>query len=147
MEDRRGEFIVIVAGYPENMDRFIESNPGLKSRFDKTMIFPDYSVDELYQIAIAMLAAENLRLADAEAQTYLRRQLQLMHEKRDKYFGNARSVRKYITEVIRKQHLRMTTLDRSARTEEALQTVILSDMQNISANEELLIGQRKIGFR
>jgi SpoVK/Ycf46/Vps4 family AAA+-type ATPase len=147
MEDRRGEFIVIVAGYPENMDRFIESNPGLKSRFDKTMIFPDYTIDELYQIAINMLTSENLQLKDAEAQSYLRRQLQLMHEKRDKYFGNARSVRKFISEVIRKQHLRMTTLDRSARTDEALQTVILNDMQNISTDEESLMGQRKIGFR
>ena len=67
MEDHRGEFVVIVAGYTEEMFRFLESNPGLKSRFDKFIHFSDYSPEDLYVIAVNMFASENLQLQDAAA--------------------------------------------------------------------------------
>ena len=56
MEDRRGEFIVIAAGYTQNMEKFMESNPGLKSRFDKVFNFEDFNADELFTVAINQLA-------------------------------------------------------------------------------------------
>ena len=52
MEDYRGNFIVIAAGYTDNMRRFIESNPGLKSRFDRTFTFEDFEPNDLYEIAL-----------------------------------------------------------------------------------------------
>jgi len=145
MEDKRGQFIVIVAGYTEPMDRFIESNPGLKSRFDKTLNFEDYSADELYQIASYMLSPEKLT-PDAEADEYLKKYMKYLYDRRDKFFGNARSVRKIISQAIRKQHLRMASLDRASRTEEMLTALTIADMKDLNFEEEAG-SQRKVGFR
>lgn len=145
MEDKRGKFIVIVAGYTEPMDRFIESNPGLKSRFDRTLNFEDYTSEELFQIAMYMLQQEKLT-PDAEAEEYLRKYMKYLYERRDKYFGNARSVRKIIGQGVRKQHLRMASLDKSSRTEEMLATLTLADLKDLNFEEEAG-NQRKIGFR
>jgi SpoVK/Ycf46/Vps4 family AAA+-type ATPase len=144
MEDRRGEFIVIAAGYPDNMDRFIEMNPGLKSRFDKTLIFADYSADELYEIAVAMLLAERL-VTDPDADTHLRKYLQILYDRRDKYFGNARSVRKIISQAIKNQHLRMSMIDKKLRTAEMLATITVEDLKDFNLDEEAGSGKR-IGF-
>ncbi|HCS21932.1 MAG TPA: AAA family ATPase, partial [Bacteroidetes bacterium] len=62
MEDHRGEFIVIAAGYTQNMERFLESNPGLKSRFDRVFQFEDYTVEEMVDIAEAMFAESNVQI-------------------------------------------------------------------------------------
>lgn len=145
MEDKRGKFIVIVAGYTEPMDRFIESNPGLKSRFDKTLNFEDYIADDLYQIAIYMLQHEKLT-PDVEADEYLKKYMKYLYDRRDKYFGNARSVRKIISQAVRKQHLRMASLDKASRTEEMLLTLTLADLKDLNFEEEAG-NQRKIGFR
>ncbi|TAH18871.1 MAG: AAA family ATPase [Cytophagales bacterium] len=145
MEDRRGQFIVIVAGYTEPMDRFVESNPGLKSRFDKTLNFEDYSADELYQIASYMLSPEKLT-PDAEADDYLKKYMKYLYDRRDKFFGNARSVRKIISQAVRKQHLRMASLDKASRTEEMLTALTIADMKDLNFEEEAG-NQRKIGFR
>src|SRR5258708_39437701 len=61
MEDLRGKFGVIVAGYTENMQEFINSNPGLKSRFDKYFLFEDYSHDEMFAIALAHFVKEGVK--------------------------------------------------------------------------------------
>ncbi len=144
MEDRRGEFIVIAAGYPDNMDRFIEMNPGLKSRFDKTLIFADYSADELYSIASNMFMAERL-VTDADAEVHLRKYLNLLYDRRDKYFGNARSVRKIISQAIKNQHLRMSMIDKKLRTAEMLATIMLEDLKDFNLDEDAGSGKR-IGF-
>src|SRR5437868_15459399 len=60
MEDNRGDFIVIVAGYTDNMRTFLESNPGLSSRFDREFNFEDYSAEQLYDIALKMLANNSI---------------------------------------------------------------------------------------
>jgi SpoVK/Ycf46/Vps4 family AAA+-type ATPase len=145
MEDRRGQFIVIAAGYPDNMDRFVEANPGLKSRFDKTIVFDDYTPADLYEIAFHMLAAENLK-PDAEAEEYLRSYMQYLHNRRDKYFGNARSVRKLVSQAVRKQHLRMASLEQGHRTDEALQVITAADFKGFNAEDEFSVGRRPIGF-
>jgi SpoVK/Ycf46/Vps4 family AAA+-type ATPase len=144
MEDRRGEFIVIAAGYPDNMDRFVEMNPGIKSRFDRTLIFADYSADELYEIASSMLMAERL-LPDADAETHLRKYLKYFYDRRDKYFGNARSVRKIIAQAIKTQHLRMSMTDKKLRTAEMLATITVDDLKEFNYDDEAGSAKR-IGF-
>ncbi len=62
MEDRRGDFGVIVAGYTKPMNVFVESNPGIKSRFDQTMVFQDFSKAELFEIAVSMLEKVRLKM-------------------------------------------------------------------------------------
>ena len=145
MEDRRGEFAVIVAGYPEPMDRFLEANPGLKSRFDKTLHFNDLSVEELYWVAAYMLKHEGLT-PDANAAAELRRYFTELHEKRDRYFGNARSIRKTIQASIKKQHLRMASLEKDIRTETVTQTLTIEDLSHITQSNETTT-KSSIGFQ
>src|SRR3954464_11818022 len=67
MEDRRGDFILIAAGYTDNMNVFLEFNPGLKSRFDREMVFEDYSPEELMEIASSILLEKEIKTTpDAE---------------------------------------------------------------------------------
>ena len=84
MEDFRGQFGVIVAGYPDNMHRFIETNPGLKSRFDKTYVFNDYNADELLIIAKSLFKLENLFL-NTEAENHLKLYLENLVSLKDKF--------------------------------------------------------------
>lgn len=144
MEDKRGEFIVIAAGYPDNMDRFIEMNPGLKSRFDKTIVFQDYSAEELYEIAVSMLMIERL-VPDAEAEVHLQKYLKTLYDRRDKYFGNARSVRKIIQQAVKNQHLRMSMIDKKLRTAEMLATLTVEDLKDFNLDEEAG-NSKRIGF-
>ena len=111
MEDFRGQFAVIAAGYTENMQEFIESNPGLKSRFDKTIHFEDYDADELFEIAVAILKKENLRL-DEKAAAHVYNFLQYIYQVKDEHFGNARVVRQLMEDVIRRQNLRIGLFSR-----------------------------------
>ncbi|MGF1532532.1 MAG: AAA family ATPase [Bernardetiaceae bacterium] len=146
MEDRRGEFIVIVAGYPSNMDKFIESNPGLKSRFDRTLTFKDFAVSELMQIALQMLQRADLQ-PDTEAIDYLQSRLKELYQRRDHYFGNARTVRKIIDEAIKKQHLRMSNVPSAGRTPQLLSVLNTEDLRTINFADEELSGREKMGFR
>jgi SpoVK/Ycf46/Vps4 family AAA+-type ATPase len=72
MEDKRGEFIVIAAGYTQNMEKFMESNPGLKSRFDRVFHFKDYNADDLYTIALNQLKDHNI-IPEPKASDHLMR--------------------------------------------------------------------------
>jgi len=111
MEDYRGRFYVIVAGYPDNMEHFLKANPGFSSRFDKTYKFEDYTSIQLLQIAKLMFKEEGYKLAK-NAEQHLSGYLTELHLKRDKYFGNARTVRLLVQDIIRKQNLRLSaTLD------------------------------------
>lgn len=99
MEDDRGRFVLIVAGYEEEMRRFLHSNPGLSSRFPETIRFPDYSPEELGQILRLFVQDAGYRLApDAE-----RRAGEVIRERwehRGEDFGNARMVRNLFEDMI-----------------------------------------------
>lgn len=90
MENQRDDLVVILAGYKDRMDTFFQSNPGMSSRVAHHLEFPDYSVDELLQIARLMLREQNYRFAegtDAVMRDYLERRITQPR------FSNARSVR------------------------------------------------------
>jgi probable Rubsico expression protein CbbX len=90
MENRREDLVVIVAGYFDRMERFFSSNPGFRSRVAHHIDFPDYTPDELFQIAQLMLQQLNYRL-DPQAETALREYIELRMQQ--PHFANARSIR------------------------------------------------------
>ncbi|MCB9233539.1 MAG: AAA family ATPase [Bacteroidia bacterium] len=146
MEDQRGKFVVIAAGYPGNMEKFLESNPGLKSRFDKHLNFEDYSPDELYEIAMLMLKDEKLT-PDAKAEAHLRQYFTFLYEHKDKFFGNARSVRKVVEETVKNQHLRLASLEPSQRTPEMLVELTYADVAEFKCDKDVLVSNHgRIGF-
>lgn len=144
MEDNRGKFALIVAGYPENMETFLKMNPGLKSRFDKTLIFKDYNPETLYDICLQMLSAEDL-IPDKQAEEYLKLYIKGLYKTRDKYFGNARTVRKIIENAVRKQNLRMASVPARKRSDEAVRTLTYKDVKDIEVNK-VLGSSGSIGF-
>lgn len=106
MEDYRDDLIVIVAGYPDLMQEFIASNPGLHSRFNKTITFPDYSADELYEIFTYMSQEQDYHVSEAGG-CRLRQYLQDMVTQKNENFGNARDIRNYLSRVIERQANRL----------------------------------------
>lgn len=104
MEDHRDDLLVIVAGYPAPMARFIDSNPGLESRFHLTLTFGDYSDDELVEIFSRMAtAADFTPMAEAVAQL----RTLITTEPRDEGFGNARFVRNQFEAAVVRQAWRL----------------------------------------
>jgi len=92
MEDDRGKFVVIAAGYTKEMDEFLESNSGFKSRFSDYLNFDDYSPDEMYEIFFNMCKKKKIEFAPGFDET-LRGRLQAIYAERSKTFANARVVR------------------------------------------------------
>ncbi|MBS1493221.1 MAG: AAA family ATPase [Bacteroidetes bacterium] len=128
MEDFRGKFVVIVAGYTGKMNIFLESNPGLKSRFDKTFTFEDYNEKELYWIALKLLADRHVT-PDEDAKNYLYQYCIEMFKNKDGYFGNGREVRKIVEEAVRNQNLRLADVPREKRTPEMIATLTTKDLE------------------
>ncbi|MFI0407557.1 AAA family ATPase [Actinomadura sp. 3N508] len=108
MEEHRGDLVVIVAGYEAEMERFLDANPGLKSRFPKVLRFPDYSADELVTIFEFMAAEAGFALAPGILDG-LRRIVAAYP--RDASFGNARLVRNLLEAAISRQAQRITATD------------------------------------
>jgi len=145
MEDLRGKFGVIVAGYTDNMHEFITSNPGLKSRFDKYFVFEDYSADDMFTIALSILKKENVK-ADIASTTHLKNYFTFLHETRDKNFGNARAVRQVVGESVKNQHLRLASMKKEERTPEIMETLIFDDVKEFEI-KEIDSSSGQIGFR
>ena len=147
MEDYRGQFMVIVAGYTDEMKRFLEMNPGLLSRFDRTLHFPDYSETELMEIAFDMLEADNLRLSES-ARTALLAHVQDLLTNKHRYFGNGRTIRKIVKEIVRRQNLRLAAAPSEARVGDAICTVEPEDIIGIKLIDQQNDDQRRrpIGF-
>ncbi len=146
MEDHRGEFVVIVAGYPDNMDYFLNTNPGLKSRFDRTLVFEDYKAEELLEIALEMFKKEDIK-PDQEAKTHLLEYFTKLYEVKDKFFANGRVVRKTIEKAVKNQHLRLAALNSNERTPEMIQTLTFEDVKEFVANDLAGGRTKQIGFK
>ncbi|MEF2967289.1 AAA family ATPase [Paenibacillus sp. M1] len=106
MEDQKNQFILILAGYSDEMDYFLATNPGLPSRFPIQMDFPDYTIDQLIQIAEGMVKERDYILMP---QAILKLQQHLLREKceSEHLFSNARHVRNIIERSIRQQAVRL----------------------------------------
>ena len=150
MEDNRGKIGIIVAGYPHNMKDFINSNPGLRSRFDKYFQFPDYTPDELMQIVQINFANEKMTADDA-AMDHLRKYISWLFDNRKDNFGNARTARQIADECIKNQNLRLAVIPKENRTAEMLATIILDDVKEFDINESDRWGgdmsRNTIGFK
>lgn len=104
LEDERGDLIVILTGYSKEMDSFLDSNPGLKSRFSFSIDLPDYTDEELLQIAHKMAGENSLVLSDEAEKAFLEC---IQRERMDERFGNARVVRNLVDEAFRRMSSRL----------------------------------------
>jgi hypothetical protein len=109
MEDNRDDLVVVVAGYPGLMEKFVDSNPGLRSRFNKYLRFDDYTPDELVRIFESFCARSNFQLTPG-ARAKLVRVLEASFAARDQRFGNARLARNLFEETINRQADRIISL-------------------------------------
>lgn len=133
MEDMREEVMVIAAGYANEMDNFLDSNPGLRSRFSNSVAFPDYSVPDMVVIAQKMLDDRDY-FADND---YLRELAnRLWVEKDKKGFGNARTVRNIVEQSIRLHSARVAYMDTPSRQDLMLLTVFDIEKANDKALTE-----------
>lgn len=106
MEDFSDQFVLILAGYPKEMDRFLQMNPGLASRFPFKHTFADYSVEELMDIALQITMEKQYELT-AEASWKLKHYLRKQLAQKERHFANGRCVRNLIEKAIRMQALRL----------------------------------------
>lgn len=107
MEDDKGKFIVIAAGYSDDMDRFVASNEGLASRFPKTVMFDDYDPHELNQIFTQMLTKNGLILVESDKGKVLQMFTE-MYQTRDSKFANGRTVRNLFERTLENQAVRLS---------------------------------------
>jgi stage V sporulation protein K len=126
MEDNRHRLVVIVAGYPRLMYRFLESNPGLRSRFSREITFPDYSTDELVEIFGRFAAEADYTLAE-DADEALRAIFE--GAERHEGFGNARFARTLFEQALNAQALRLGSQDVDALTPPELMRVTAADLR------------------
>jgi probable Rubsico expression protein CbbX len=126
MENQRDDLVVIFAGYKDRMDRFFASNPGMASRVAHHIDFPDYTADELFEIAGLMLERMQYRLSDAAGQAlreYIALRLTQPH------FANARSIRNALDRARLRQANRLFQGRRSPLSRELLQTIEAEDIR------------------
>jgi hypothetical protein len=124
MEDHRDELVVIAAGYRDRMETFIESNPGLRSRFTRFIDFPDYTPDELTTI-FSRLAEEEGYTATDGVMDAVRRKLTEAYATRTDTFGNGRLVRNLFERTLTAQANRLAS---AKPTREQLCTITQADL-------------------
>ncbi len=125
MEDYRDRLVVIVAGYTDEMLVFIESNPGLKSRFNRYFYFKDYTPEELLKIFTRIAEKSHFKLT-SEASAKLLQRFETVYDNRDRTFGNARMARNLFEKTIEKQANRLAVM--SSLTDEMLTTLEAEDI-------------------
>ena len=140
MENNRDDVIVIFAGYPKKMERFLQTNPGLRSRIAYHVKFEDYNIDELCDIAKLLAKNKGFILSDGailKIRTVMERAVQQSD------FGNGRYVRNVIEKAINTQSSRLLRLDYDSVTAEDVRTITEEDIEIPEDNTENV---RKIGF-
>lgn len=125
MEDLRDDFVVIVAGYTGPMETFLESNPGLRSRFNKYIEFDDYSDEELFEIFETFCKPMGMKMND-EAEAYLRSYLTDLVNNKPKDFANGREMRNLFEKAVQNQANRI--VDQAEITDEELNEITVSDL-------------------
>lgn len=106
MEDHRDDLVVIVAGYPDLMERFVNSNPGLKSRFNKYIYFEDYTPEELLEIFDSMCKKSGL-IATENARDLVLKHFEEKYANRNETFANGREVRNFFEKAVVNQANRL----------------------------------------
>ena len=125
MEDDRDKLVVIIAGYTNEMKRFIDSNPGLQSRFNRYINFPDYTSAELTDI-FKMYMKKNQYTLAPDAEAYLKERFDDVVAHKDRNFGNARFARNVFEKSIQQQANRLagqTNLTKKQLTELTLDDI------------------------
>lgn len=128
MEDQRTNIIIILAGYSKPMEEFLQTNPGLKSRFPIIIKFPDYSTFELFRIAERMLQQREYQLSKG-ARRKMFRLIEELKSGNVENFGNARTIRNIIEKSIRRQAVRLVGKNNISRTE--LMEIIEEDISEV----------------
>jgi stage V sporulation protein K len=125
MEDQQHDFILILAGYPKEMDRFLKLNPGLPSRFPVVISFPDYSADELMEIAKRMLT-EREYILTRDCEWKLKSHIERIRNSENESFSNGRYIRNMIEKAVRRQSVRL--LNDSRQDRKTLMTIQSDDL-------------------
>ena len=133
MEDPRKDLIVIVAGYAQPMERFLHSNPGLESRFNKYFYFEDYNGEELFSVFQSMCKKNGYTLS-REGEEQMKQDLLELYENRDENFGNARDVRNRFEQAVARQSNRVAQLE--SPTREQLMELLPEDLTEPDAPKE-----------
>jgi len=143
MEIHRGKFAVVIAGYPDLMRSFVASNPGLQSRFDRQIMFDDYSDAELVEIFLALVKSQNLSLGDGALATL---QNCIASVSRGKDFGNGREARRWLEASVEAQA--RSWVEQGGADEAALQTLsaesIAKGFKVVPANSDA--STRRVGY-
>lgn len=126
MEDHRDNLVIIVAGYTEEMKRFLKSNTGLISRFNKFIDFPDYCTEELVQIMEVMAGQAGLHMEESATGKVVQ-WLQHMSQRDRQEFGNARGIRNMFEKIVMNQANRLVLLEKPSREE--LMTIVKEDIK------------------
>ncbi|MBP1758538.1 MAG: ATPase family [Firmicutes bacterium] len=126
MEDHRKDLVVVVAGYTELMGRFIDSNPGLQSRFNRYFYFDDYTGAQMMEIFQSMCQNNGYRLTP-EADTAATELFRELYENRDENFGNARDVRNLFEKALTRQANRLAQM--GSPDKEALMSLLPEDLE------------------
>lgn len=134
MEDHRDDLVVIVAGYTDLMKKFVESNPGLKSRFNKFMEFPDYSAEEL-QAIFDLQCKKYDYVTDEEAKQAIEEKIVKLEAEKGENFANARSVRNLFESIITNQAARIAAMP--APDQDDLRQILLADVVRDDERQEL----------
>ncbi len=132
MEDHRDEIVIIVAGYAELMEEFVHSNPGLESRFNRFMYFPDYTGEELMSMFL-MRCEKHCYVLNEDAKTAVQQYLTDVQETH-KTFGNGRGVRNLFEKILIEQANRLAAAETITR--ESLMEVTLDDVQAVLGPDE-----------
>ncbi|MCR5508282.1 MAG: AAA family ATPase [Lachnospiraceae bacterium] len=127
MEDNRNDLIIIVAGYDDLMEKFINSNPGLKSRFNKYIHFEDYGPEELMDI-FKHFCDKHSYIVDPSAESGLELKFSQIYKNRGKNFANGRDVRNIFEKALQKQANRIAMMDEETLTDEDLKTIKYEDV-------------------